>query len=120
MCNIVSQIQYQGSVTDSIHTKMCLQERFGVEQQHVGPYLEGRGGPPIMTTGDAKGTFLKETQQWITEEEQVRCRHSALISLYLTTRCKPQHARIWLRGSHCLAFEGVLSWSYRNTSAEQW
>lgn len=48
-----------------------LQERCGVEQQHIGPYLEGRGGPPIMASNDRQGTFLKETQQWIIEEEQV-------------------------------------------------
>ena len=49
-----------------------LQERCGVEQKHIGPYLGGQGGPPLMQGTDSQGVFLKETQQWITEEEQVR------------------------------------------------
>ena len=54
---------------------MCLQERCGVEQLHIGPYLEGHGGPPVMAANDPQATFLKETQQWITKEEQVSCLH---------------------------------------------
>lgn len=68
-----------------MYTGTCLQERCGVEQQHIEPYLEGRGGPPIMATDDLQGTFLKDTQQWITEQEQVSCMHTASINFRLAT-----------------------------------
>ncbi len=42
-----------------------------MEQQHVGTYLEGRGGPPMMDGDGSQALFLKETQQWIASEEQV-------------------------------------------------
>lgn len=42
-----------------------------MEQQHIRPFLEGRGGPPLMNEGGSQALFLREAQQWITEEDQV-------------------------------------------------
>ena len=98
---------------------MCLQERCGVEQQHIGPYLEGRGGPPLMATDEPQGTFLKETQQWITEEEQVSCLHIALVSLNLPTKVC-MHSSVacakQTNGSNCFTLwkvQAVLSLCYK-------
>ncbi len=42
-----------------------------MEQQHVRQYLEGEGGPPLMTGDGSQALFLRETQQWINSEDQV-------------------------------------------------
>ena len=46
-----------------------------MEQQHVGAYLEGQGGPPMMMGDGSQALFLRETQQWIISEDQV-CKSS--------------------------------------------
>ncbi|KAA6419088.1 MAG: vacuolar transporter chaperone 4 [Trebouxia sp. A1-2] len=45
-------------------------ERCGIEQQHVRQYLEGEGGPPLMSGDGSQALFLRETQQWIDCEDQ--------------------------------------------------
>ncbi|DBA70938.1 TPA: hypothetical protein ACH3X2_011383 [Trebouxia sp. C0005] len=49
---------------------VSISERCGIEQQHVRQYLEGEGGPPLMSGDGSQALFLRETQQWIDCEDQ--------------------------------------------------
>ena len=55
-----------------------------MEQQHVRQYLEGEGGPPLMTGDGSQARFVRETQQWINSEDQVSPTHPSASSAQVT------------------------------------
>ena len=58
-------------------------------------YLEGEGGPPLMTGDGSQALFLRETQQWINSEDQVSpTRPSASFAQVNLSNFKPNHCAL--------------------------
>ncbi|KAL0038844.1 hypothetical protein WJX79_010468 [Trebouxia sp. C0005] len=69
-CEIVNTIEDADKPLGGHSFGIFPHERCGIEQQHVRQYLEGEGGPPLMSGDGSQALFLRETQQWIDCEDQ--------------------------------------------------